>query len=105
MMENSFSLVAIPEDKPLRVNRRGLVKLSEEAQNPIFTADKLYHHHQLGLSCQVIAKKIGVDTSKEEVINVGHIQKSECGMVPDIKAIKFPISASFQRCCGIARWK
>ena len=59
--------------------------MSEEAEKPVFNADELYGNRQRGLSCKAIAKKMGVDTSKKEV---GHILRSECGVVPDIQSIK-----------------
>lgn len=60
----------IRDGEPLKVNRRGLVKLSKETDKPIFTADELYRNRQRGLSCKAIAKKMGVDTSKDEVIHI-----------------------------------
>lgn len=77
---------SIREGKPLRVNRPGLVKLSEEAEKPIFTMNKLYRNRQRGLSCKAIAKKMGVDTSKDEVNHISHILKSQCSQVPDIES-------------------
>ena len=66
------------------------MKLSEDVEKPIFTADELYRNHQRGLSCKAIAKKIGVDTSKDEVIHIGCILKSQCSQIPDIESIKTP---------------
>ena len=37
---------SIRERKPLRINRLGLVKLSEEAEKPLFTVDELYRNRQ-----------------------------------------------------------
>ena len=64
--------------------------MSEEAEKPIFTADELYRNCQRGLSCKAIAKKMGVDTSKDEVVHIGHILQSQCSEVPDIESIKTP---------------
>ena len=37
---------SIRNRKPLRINRRGLVKLSEEAEKPAFSANELYRNRQ-----------------------------------------------------------
>ena len=58
---------SIRNRKPLRINRRGLVKLNE-AEKPAFSANELYRNRQRGLSYKAIAKKIGVETSKDEVV-------------------------------------
>ena len=79
---------SIHNRKPLRVNRRGLVKLNDEVEKPVFSADELYRNRQRGLSCKAIAKKIGVDTSKDEVVHISRVLKSGCGK--DIESIKTP---------------
>jgi hypothetical protein len=79
---------SIHNRKPLRINRRGLV---EEVEKPAFNADELYRNRQRGLSCKAIAKKIGVDTSKDEVVQISRVLKTGCGKkMPDIEAIKTP---------------
>ena len=35
-----------PNRKPLRINRRGLVKLNKEAEKRAFSADELYRNRQ-----------------------------------------------------------
>ena len=82
---------SICNKKPLRVNRRGLVKLNEEVEKPAFSANELYRNRQRGLSCKAIAKKIGVDTSKDEVVQISRVLKTGCGKkMPDIESIKTP---------------
>ena len=82
---------SIRNRKPLRINRRGLVKLNEEAEKPAFSANELYRNRQRGLSCKAIAKKIGVDTSKDEVVQISRVLKAGCGKkMPDIESIKTP---------------
>jgi hypothetical protein len=79
---------SIHNRKPLRINRRGLVKLNEEIEKPAFNADELYRNRQRGLSCKAIAKKIGVDTSKDEVVQISRVLKIGCGKkMPDIESI------------------
>lgn len=82
---------SIRDRKPLRVNRRGLVKLSKEIDRPVFNADELYSNRQRGLSCKAIAKRVGVDTSKDEVVQISRVLKTGCGKkMPDIESIETP---------------
>jgi hypothetical protein len=84
---------SIKKKELLRANRRGLVQLNEDSDKPIFSLDELHRNRKRGLSYKAIAKKVGIDTSKEEVLAVSKVLESE-GSLPSIESISTPYRRS-----------
>ena len=61
--------MAVKQHAPIRKSRRGVVSDSE-CDKPIITAEELLTNRRRGMSYASIGKKLGIDTSKEEVLNV-----------------------------------
>ena len=77
----------------LRANRRGLVPLNDDQDKPTFALDELHRNRKRGLSYKAIAKKIGIDTSKEDVLAVSRVLESGSSL-PNIETISTPYRRS-----------
>ena len=77
----------------LRANRRGLVPLNDDSDKPTFSLDELHRNRKRGLSYKAIAKKVGIDTSKEDVLVVSKVLESEDSL-PSIESISTPCRRS-----------
>ena len=87
---------SIDNGESLRANRRGLVGASDDSEKPIFTIDELHKSRKLGVSYKSLAKKLGIDKSKDEVLHICTLlQQSSDGTLPDVESIKTPYRRSY----------
>lgn len=77
----------------LRANRRGLVPLNDDQDKPTFSQDELHRNRKRSLSYKAIAKKVGIDTSKEDVLAVSRVLESD-GSLLSIESISTPYRRS-----------
>ena len=103
------TLKSFVKDKELlRANCRGLVPLNDDQDKPMFALDKLHHSRKRDLSYKAIAKKVSIDTPKEDVLAVSRVLKSG-GSLPSIESISTPYRRFLPSlpfgCCGIVNWK
>ena len=86
---------SLKNNESLRVNRRGLVDLNDSGEKPVFSADELYRNRRLGLSFKAISKKLGIDKSKEELLQVSRVLQAGCkDCLPSIDAVDIPYRRS-----------
>ena len=83
----------VKDKELLRTNRRGLVPLNDDQDKPTFALDELHRNRKRGLSYKAIAKKIGIDTSKEDVLAISRVLESG-GSLPSIESISTPYRRS-----------
>ena len=82
-------------NQSLCVNRRGLVDLNDTGEKPVFSADELYRNRRFGLSFKAIAKKLGIGTSKEEVLQISRVLQAGCrDCLPSIEMVDTPYRRS-----------
>ena len=79
---------SLKNNESLQVNRRGLVDLNDNGEKPVFSPDELYQNRHLGLSFKTISKKLGIDKSKEELLQVSRVLQAGCkDCLPSIDAV------------------
>ena len=83
----------IKDKELLRTNRCGLVPWNDDQDKPTFALDELHRNRKHGLSYKAIAKKIGIDTSKEDVLAIPKVLESG-GSLPSIEYISTPYRRS-----------
>ena len=69
----------------LRCNRRGIVSLSSSSEKPTISVEELLENRRRGMSYAGIGKKLGIDPSKEEVLNVFRAVKEADSDIPNIE--------------------
>ena len=83
----------VKDKELLRTNHRGLVPLNDDQDKPTFALDELHRNRKPGLSYKAIAKKVGIDTFKEDVIAISRVLESG-GSLPSIESISTPYRRS-----------
>ena len=77
------------------MNHRGLVDLNDNGEKPVFSPDELYRNRHLGLSFKAIPKKLGIDKSKEELLQVSGVLQAGCkDCLSSINAVDIPYHRS-----------
>ena len=77
------------EDKRiLLANRICITNNFIEQEKPSFTPEELYENRKRGLSFSSIGKKLGIDNTKEEVLNVYKVMQECDGSLPDIETME-----------------
>ena len=71
-----------------KCNRRGIVSLSSGSEKPSLSVEELLENRRRGMSYASIGRKLGIDPSKDEVLNIYHAIKEagtvhgECAIIP-----------------------
>ena len=75
------------QKESLVVSRRGIVSHFNDVEKPSFSPEELFEYRRRGISFSCIGKKLGIDNTKEEVLNVFTIMKECDASLPDISQI------------------
>ena len=86
LMTNNESLVA---------NRRGIVQHFADQEKPTFSPEELIENRRRGISYSCIGKKLGIDNTKEEVVNVFKVMKECDDSLPSVDQLESPIVKAF----------
>jgi len=76
---------ALANKDMLRCNRRGIVSLSSGSEKPSMSVEELLENRRRGMSYASIGRKLGIDPSKDEVLNVYRAIKEVDSDTPDIE--------------------
>ena len=79
----------------LLASRRGITKNFTEQEKPTFTPEELYSNRKRGISFSSLGKKLGIDNTKEEVVNVFKVMQECDRSLPDVEKIDTPILKSY----------
>ena len=69
----------------LRCNRRGIVSLSSGSEKPSLSVEELLENRRRGMSYASIGRKLGIDPSKDEVLNIYRAIKEAAPETPDVE--------------------
>ena len=79
----------------LLANRRGVVENFTDQEKPIFSPEELIENRRRGISFSCIGKKLGIDNTKEEVVNVFKVMKECDNTLPNVEQLQSPIVKTF----------
>ncbi len=87
VQRQSFTTVkfAVEKNEILRCNRRGIVSLSSGSEKPSLSVEELIENRRRGMSYASIGRKLGIDPSKDEVLNVYRAIKQASADTPEIE--------------------
>ena len=74
----------------LLASRRGIVDNFHEQEKPSFSPEELIANRKRGISFSCIGKKLGIDNTKGEVLNVFTVMKECDGTLPDVQEVQTP---------------
>ena len=76
---------AVGANDILRCNRRGIVSLSSGSEKPSLSVEELLENRRRGMSYASIGRKLGIDPSKDEVLNIYRAIKEAAPETPDVE--------------------
>ena len=82
------------QNECLLANRRGNVENLNEQEKPTFYPEELIANRKRGLSFSCIGKKLGIDNTKGEVLNVFTVMKDIDNTLTNVENVECPIVRS-----------
>ena len=79
----------------LRCNRRGIVSLSSSGEKPSISIEELLENMRRGMSYASIGRKLDIDPSEGEVVNVFRAFKEAVSDTPNIEKASITISKHY----------
>ena len=90
---------AVERKQILHCNRRGIVGLSSSSDKASLSVEELLENRRRGMSYASLGSKLGIDPSKDEVLNVFRVIREVIHL--SLKERKLPLQTNIQHPSGI----